>query len=88
MQFNSLNYRQSTAVTSAINSLNSNTSLSAEEKRRVLEEEAKTLEQFKVITTLGCDVFNLLFVCLRSNFTSSDLGLNRAIIKQITSFKI
>ena len=35
-------------VTNAINSLNSNTSLSEEEKQRVLEEEAKTLEQFKV----------------------------------------
>jgi hypothetical protein len=43
----SSNKQQSQAVTSAINSLNSNTSLSAEEKRRVLEEEAKTLEQFK-----------------------------------------
>jgi len=40
--------RSSAAVSSAINSLNSNTSmLSAEEKRRVLEEEAKTLEAFK-----------------------------------------
>ena len=40
--------RPPSAVTSAINSLNNNTSLSAEEKRRVIEEEAKTLEAFKV----------------------------------------
>lgn len=39
---------RSNAVSSAINSLNSNTQLSAEEKRRILEEEAKTLEGFKV----------------------------------------
>ncbi|CAF0851421.1 unnamed protein product [Brachionus calyciflorus] len=37
----------STAVTNAINSLNSNTSLTADEKRRVIEEEAKALEQLK-----------------------------------------
>ncbi len=43
-----LKYRQSSNVTNAINSLNNNTVLSPEEKRRVLEEEAKTLEQFKV----------------------------------------
>lgn len=40
--------RPSAAVSSAINSLNSNSAmLSNEEKRRVLEEEAKTLEAFK-----------------------------------------
>lgn len=43
-----LKFRSSAAVSNAINSLSSNTAmLSAEEKRRVLEEEAKTLEQFK-----------------------------------------
>ena len=35
-------------MTSAINSLNGNTNLTAEEKRRVIEEEAKALEQLKV----------------------------------------
>ncbi|RNA42078.1 phosphatidylinositol-binding clathrin assembly -like isoform X1 [Brachionus plicatilis] len=37
----------SMAVTNAINTLNSNTSLTAEEKKRVIEEEAKALEQLK-----------------------------------------
>lgn len=36
------------AVTNAINTLNSNTSLTADEKKRVIEEEAKALEQLKV----------------------------------------
>lgn len=35
------------SVSSAINSLNSNTSLSQEEKRRIIEEEARTLEALK-----------------------------------------
>lgn len=39
--------KPSTAVTNAINSLNNNSSLSAEEKRKIVEEEAKTLEAFK-----------------------------------------
>jgi len=46
--FHPTKQRQTSNVTNAINSLNNNTVLSAEEKRRVLEEEAKTLEQFKV----------------------------------------
>ena len=40
--------RTPSSVTSAINSLSSNVSLSQEEKKRVIEDEAKTLEQFKV----------------------------------------
>ncbi len=36
------------SITNAINSLSSNVSLSAEEKRKVIEDEAKTLESFKV----------------------------------------
>lgn len=44
--------RPSSAVTNAINSLNGNTNtnnkLSEEEKKRIVEEEAKTLEAFKV----------------------------------------
>lgn len=48
-------------MNNAINSLNSNTHLSAEEKRRIVEEEAKTLEAFKV--TLSC-FFRLVRFCL------------------------
>ena len=40
--------RPPSSVTNAINSLSSNVSLSNEEKRKVIEEEAKTLETFKV----------------------------------------
>jgi hypothetical protein len=44
--------RPSSAVTNAINSLNGNTNtnnkLSEEEKKRIVDEEAKTLEAFKV----------------------------------------
>jgi len=40
--------KPSNSVTTAINSLNSNTDLSADERRRVIEEEAKTLEALKV----------------------------------------
>jgi hypothetical protein len=44
----SSNPNRPSAVTSAINSLNNNTNMSEEEKQRVLEEEAKAMEQFKV----------------------------------------
>lgn len=51
----SVNNNTKSSVNSAINSLNNNSSalLSAEEKRRVLEEEAKTLESFKASNNSG-----------------------------------
>ncbi len=56
-------------MNNAINSLNSNTQLSAEEKRRIVEEEAKTLEAFKV-TFYAHIVLALFyyFTCLKKFF--------------------